>query len=352
MSASAAPPSYIPSLDGLRAVSISIVFLAHAGVPLIPGGFGVTVFFFLSGYLITRLLIAEHQSYGSIAIRAFYLRRAVRLGPPLLITLACAMSLVWAGLAEGDLSVAALISQLLFYFNYFNAAAPGAGTNVDGLGILWSLSVEEQFYLLYPWVFLWIIGRAAGLRAVLGLLIAVLVWRMVRVYGLGHGEWQIYISTDTRLDSLLYGCLLALMAHLGTTAIWLPDRRMYLLLAAACAILIATFLFRDPGFRSTIRYSLQGLALIPIFHFAVNRPELWLFKPLNWKPVRRIGQYSYTLYLVHFVIIKALAFNGILSHNAAMAGLLAAGLSIAYAALIYRFVETPLKPLRRRLTGH
>src|SRR4051812_20527063 len=88
---------YIPSLDGLRAISFAVVFLAHAGVPGMPGGFGVTVFFFLSGYLITTLLRLEVERTGTVSLRRFYLRRALRILPPFYIVLAGATALASAG---------------------------------------------------------------------------------------------------------------------------------------------------------------------------------------------------------------------------------------------------------------
>lgn len=345
--------NYIPSLDGLRAVSIAVVFFSHAGVsPLIPGGFGVTVFFFLSGYLITSLLIQEHALHQSIAIKAFYLRRVVRLGPPLLITLAFATLLVLLGVAEGDLSAAAIVSQIFFYTNYFALYGPDVGNSVQGLGILWSLAVEEHFYLLYPWVFIMLARDRIRLRTIVALLATVLIWRMIWFYGFGSSEWEIYTRTDTRIDSMLYGCLLALMTGRGKSGAWFPERFMYPLLGLACVTLIVTFFVRDPAFRSTIRYSLQGLALMPIFHFAVTQHDLWMFRPLNWKPIRRIGQYSYTLYLVHFVIINAMILHGFTNDDIMLLTVVAAALSLTYAAIVFEFVERPLRPLRQRLTGH
>jgi peptidoglycan/LPS O-acetylase OafA/YrhL len=346
-------PSVIPSLDGLRAVSILIVFAAHAGVaPLIPGGFGVTVFFFLSGFLITTLLIREHHMHGSISIRGFYLRRLVRLGPPLLITLAFAALLATLGLAAGDLAPEAILSHIFFFSNYLTVLVPEAGNNVVGLDILWSLAVEEHFYLVYPWVFMLLMAGAIGLRSFLVVLAAVLLWRAVNVFVIGTNEWDIYIRTDTRIDSLLYGCVLALLVERGQARRLFADRFMVPLLIVAGGVLVLTFVLRDPSFRSTLRYTLQGLALMPIFYFAVLRHEHWLFRPLNWKPMRRLGQYSYTLYLVHFVIIEALILNGVAPDSMPLFVLIAAVLSVGYAALVFEYVEKPLKPLRQRLTGH
>lgn len=346
--------AYIPSLDGLRAVSIILVLLAHAGLSeVIPGGFGVTVFFFLSGFLITTLMTREQDRHGAVSLRAFYLRRVLRLGPPILITMAAATLLVLAGLAQGDLSPVAYLSQLFFVYNYYSLT-PGAESSVAGLGVLWSLSVEEHFYLVWPVMFIGIARGWFGFRAILVLLVVILLWRVVRVFAFGDGEWEIYISTDTRFDSLLYGCLLALLIWRGQAGRLFPDAPQVRLplIAAALAVLVVTFVVRDEAFRSTLRYTLQGIALMPLFHYAVQRPQDPIFAPLNWAPVRMIGVWSYTIYLCHFVIIHALAYNGVTQiGEPAMMGL-SAVLSCAFAAAVYRFAEQPLKPLRARLTGH
>jgi len=343
---------FIPSLDGLRAVSIVIVFLYHAEVShLLPGGFGVTVFFFLSGFLITTLLVREFDEHGWIAIRAFYARRVVRLAPPLLITLAFSILLVWLGLAQGDMDPVALLSQVLFFYNYYQLHGPGTDS-VDGLGVLWSLAVEEHFYLLFPAFFVLFARGVVGMRTVLLLLVGFLVWRCIRYFVFGADHWAIHISTDTRMDSMLYGCLLALMTWRGISERLMPDRWMIPLVLAGVVALVASFLIRDPAFQVTFRYTLQGIAMLPIFYFTVRRPDFPLFQPLNWKAVRRIGTYSYTLYLVHFVIIKAMMYQGFDPGNTLVFAPVAAILSLAFAALVYEFIEKPLKPLRSRLSGH
>lgn len=351
-----APPpatlAFIPGLDGLRAVSILIVFVAHAGLGhIVPGGFGVTVFFFLSGYLITTLLIRENDAHGRIAIPAFYMRRVVRLMPPLLVTLGFAGSAVLLGYAEGDLDPKTLFSQVFFFFNYY-ALYGESGTTVAGLSILWSLSVEEQFYLLFPVCFILLTGRHWRIPGIALAIVAVLVWRIVRFEVLGHAEWELYISTDTRIDSILYGCLLAVIGARRPDDLRFISRWPLPVLGLSLAILLASFLIRDPAFRSTLRYTLQGLALMPIFHLAVTQPRSPLFAWLNWRPVRRLGQYSYTFYLAHFVIIKMLVLNGIAADNLALLLPVSFVLTTLYSGLVFRFIEKPLQPLRSRLTGH
>src|SRR6201986_2771681 len=141
----------IPSLDGLRAISISIVLVSHAGYGgVVPGGLGVTIFFFLSGYLITTLLLDEHQRTGRIHIGKFYLRRVFRLFPPLLVTLAIAYSLVILGLLDGGISWGGVLAQLLYFANYYALFFDPGNTTAAGTGILWSLAGEEHVYMLYP----------------------------------------------------------------------------------------------------------------------------------------------------------------------------------------------------------
>ena len=340
----------IPSLDGLRAVSIAIVFLGHAGLShLIPGGFGVTAFFFLSGFLITTLLIREHARTGGVALGAFYLRRVLRLAPPLLLTIMLALGLSAAGWVRGDVSAEAVLAQILFVYNYYSLL-PGAENSVEGLGVLWSLSVEEHFYMIWPVLFLFIARGKIGITHILVLLIAIVIWRCVRFFVLGDDEWTIYISTDTRFDSLLYGCLLAILMARGWVPDWLDKKRsFYMIFAIGLAGLLISFLWRDPAFRSTFRYTLQGLALMPIFYYAVTRPDHVFFRLLNTRILRRIGIYSYTLYLVHFVVLNGLWEMGYPSEGPTMTIIYAAALSLFWAALVYRFAEQPLHNLRSRL---
>lgn len=328
--------------------------MSHVGFGhIIPGGFGVTVFFFLSGYLITTLLTREWDRYGSIAQPAFYLRRIVRLAPPILATLCVSFLLVMLGWAEGGFDLMTIVSQALFFYNYFSLYASDPIT-VDGLGILWSLAVEEHFYLIWPTLFILLTRSTFELRYLLGLLLAVLVWRTIRYYWFGSSEWSIYISTDTRLDSLLYGCFLAMLAWRGhADRLFAPALVLRIIwLSFAIGILLISFLIRDDAFSSVPRYTLQGLALMPIFHYAVTRPsDIW-FKPLNLVAVRRIGQWSFTIYLIHFVIIEALLFTQVSELGDPLLVVVSAVLSVAFAAATYRWIEKPLHSLRRRLTGH
>lgn len=339
--------NYIPSLDGFRAISIGIVFLGHSLKSLpIPGGLGVTIFFFISGYLITTLLIREFSKTGTVDFKGFYVRRLLRLMPPLLITMAFGTLLVLSGFAAGTLDPMVMISQIFFFYNYWDLHH--VNDAVSGLGILWSLSVEEHFYLIFPAIFMaslknrwthwWIVGAA----------ILVLVWRTVKFTSLGAGEWEIYALTDTRIDSIIWGCFLAVWMSSPSRVQQGVNAKVGLLaFIAGCLVLGLTLVVRDEIFRSTIRYTVQGIALIPIFYYAMISEFSVVYRVLNHSWIRKIGVYSYTFYLSHYVVLNALNFNNVFA-SSVMTAVTAGILSLAYAAAMHEFVELPIKRWRQR----
>ena len=147
----AAGSFHIPSLDGMRALAVMIVFVGHAGLGhIVPGGFGVTVFFFLSGYLITTLLRREYESHGTISLAKFYLRRVYRIFPPLYLVLAILIALQVSGFLQREMSWTAVMAQVFHLTNYYLLAYPSveAAPVVPHTVPFWSLAVEEHFYLL------------------------------------------------------------------------------------------------------------------------------------------------------------------------------------------------------------
>lgn len=332
-----------------------LVFLAHAGLQhVVPGGFGVTIFFFLSGYLITTLLRIEVQRTGTVSIGHFWLRRLLRIFPPFYIVLLLAA--ISSGLLIGwdQLSAGGLAAQALHFSNYW-MIENGIGGLSLGTDVYWSLAVEEHFYLAFPWLYL-LLSRA-GLRgghqaiAFAAICVALLVWRIVLVSSGDHSPDRTYLATDTRVDSILFGCVLAvwnnpyLDASHPNEALW---RRVVIPLALAT--LLFCLAFRDPFFRETFRYSLQGLALMPLFFAAVKFDSWWIFRPLNFRPIAFVGVLSYSLYLVHYAALKSLAILFPQTNRAVIAcvGLL---LSLALSAAIYRWIEKPCAVLRKRLSS-
>jgi peptidoglycan/LPS O-acetylase OafA/YrhL len=348
----------IPSLDGLRAISISIVLVSHAGYGnVVPGGLGVTIFFFLSGYLITTLLLDEHERSGQISIGKFYLRRVFRLFPPLLVTLIIAYSLEVLGLLDGGISWAGVLAQLLYFANYYSLFFDPGNTTAAGTGILWSLAVEEHFYMIYPAVLAGLLAlglsrqRIAVVLAILCL--AVLAWRMGLAGQPNFETDRTYYSSDTRIDSILFGCLLALVANprsaKGGRSNPFLEPTSATLLTAAAALMVMTIAWRDLYFRETFRYSLQGLALMPVFYFAIRNATRFPLTLLNHPWVAGIGVYSYAMYLSHQIVIFALEKNAPwLTTTKPLFVSVAFAIAALYAAILDVSVDRYFRHLRKK----
>lgn len=335
---------HVPQLDGLRALAVLLVLAAHAGFErIVPGGFGVTIFFFLSGYLITTLMRFEQARTGTVNLRDFYIRRTVRIFPPLYITLSLALLLYATGWIGGPVDTAAVLSQATFLTNYGDLWGPNHGLPLP----LWSLAVEEHFYLVFPLLFCIGLGRMGGRRAATLCLLAcgvILALRIANVALLDDYSAN-YLRTHTRLDSILFGCSLALWNNP------LVDRDAYRPrlwhAAAAFLVLLACLAIREETFRQTLRYTLQGGALAMLFSWCLRDHGI-AARILGHPILARIALYSYTIYLVHPIM-----FDAVLQARLAVPHvpppIVSLALTWAYADAMYRLVERPAATLRRRL---
>ncbi|MCX7062349.1 MAG: acyltransferase [Gammaproteobacteria bacterium] len=350
-SASAAGSGEIASLNGIRALAVSLVFLAHAGFEQLPGGLGVTLFFVLSGYLITTLLRREYRTQGAIALRAFYLRRLLRLMPPLLVVVALAALLSSLGLVAGAFSLTGLLS-VLFYFGNYQIIASDFGGMPSGIGVVWSLAVEEHYYLLYPPLAVLLLrSRRRGLPvAVLAALcLAMLGWRCWLLLHDASPAW-LMMATDTRADAILVGCLMAFGSDslLGAAAQPGHGRRDRALFVGAALLLLATLVWRNEFFRLSLRYSLQSVALAALLWVAVARADSRWFRWLGARPLVWLGGVSYSVYLSHQLILGFVQRQWP-EHNELATLLITAALTLALAEALRRLVEQPLAGWRRRL---
>ena len=340
----------IPSLDGLRAFSFLVVFVAHAGAGnIVPGGFGVTVFFVLSGYLITTLLRLEFERTSTLSIRGFYVRRTFRILPLFYVVLTLVViGTVWFGLGTGTVDPAATLAQYGHVTNYW-AIFVSERPVMQGTGVYWSLAVEEHFYLIFP-VFLLVMLRMGLSRkqiaaALLGICAAVLCWRCVLVFGMNVGEDRTYYATDTRIDSILFGSVLALARNPMLDRPISP-RALRRGAVVALIVILGTVVVRNEAFRESLRYTVQSASIVAIIAFVIAVPESSAGRVLNWRPVVTIGRLSFGLYLVHQVVI--IEFGKHLSPWPS--AILAAATSLLIAAFLYRLVELPALQLRSRLT--
>jgi peptidoglycan/LPS O-acetylase OafA/YrhL len=348
-------PLQIASLDGIRAVSFLLVFLAHSGLEdRVPGGLGVTTFFFLSGFLITTLMRQELAETGQVSFRQFYLRRVLRILPPFYAVLLLSAALSSIGVLAGPPQARPLLAQALHFANYW-AVRHGTDGEVAGTGVYWSLAVEEHFYLLFPAIFVllhrWLHTPRARAVTLWAACLLILAWRCVLVYGAGSIPDRTYMASDTRFDSILFGCALALVGNPALDSQTPRSRARWLkvLLPMGVALMLGSLLFRDPRFRETFRYSLQGIALYPFFICAVRNPELGPFRLLNHPIVRRIGALSYSLYLLHHVVLFGVR-RWFLIHPVFQA-VIALAISLLLSETIWRVIEKPCARLRKRLSS-
>lgn len=334
---------HVTQLDGFRALAILIVFIAHCGLErIVPGGFGVTIFFFLSGYLITSLLRSEYAQTGKVSLKAFYWRRTLRIWPPLYLTVAVTWITMLALYPKSAVDPWGVAAQLAFVSNYAYLWGHAQGLDLP----LWSLAVEEHFYLLFPLAFALAIGRMSRFNAGLICALLCLLTLGIRIaYAVAYGPLNIvYYWSHTRIDSILFGCCLALYNNpiLDRDA-WRPH-----LIAAtgAVGVLLFCLLFRDPIFRQTLRYSLQGAALYVVFSYALH-DRGWLARLLSSRPCRLVSLYSYTFYLAHVIIIR-LCQDYLHIGSLVPLVLVSGAATMAYCAIMYHFVERPLAQRRKR----
>ncbi|GAB3405688.1 acyltransferase family protein [Flindersiella endophytica] len=334
-------PGRYAALDGLRAVGALTVLAYHLYPQAIPGGsIGVDVFFGISGFVITQLLLREHDRTGTITLRPFYVRRFRRLLPPLLLV--AGFVVVWDGQW-----LAALLA-LTYMVNLVRAAQPGTYSDLTGsLGHTWSLAIEEQFYLLWPVALRFLLSRltaraliaiTAGL-CLLPTAIRLLLWDEQAAH-------RIYNGFDTRADQLLLGCLLALLLHRASPAVAAGLTRWGCRLSApAAAALLAFAVFvpvtgRTPStpFVYTWGFLVAGLLTTTLLAGLVTGAR-W-GSVLAWPPLAWIGRrLSYGIYLWHYPL---LALAGSFDLTGLPRTITVVLTTLAAAALTYVLVERPM----------
>jgi peptidoglycan/LPS O-acetylase OafA/YrhL len=354
---------HIPALDGLRAVAVLCVMAYHAGVSWLPGGLlGVDVFFVLSGFLITSLLLSEKERSGRISLRSFWARRARRLLPAMVLLLCAVMA--WATFLSPATSRASLrgdafstlgyVANWRFilsgqgYFDHFGPQSPLLHT--------WSVAVEEQFYLLWPLLLLLVIRwrrRGVFMLAFLGAGASGAAMFLLSLHGTNPD--RLYYGTDTRALPLLLGCALASVrpsdgfsesisrmtsvagARVSKTALHVLG------LAGAAGLAYCWFRVAD---RSVWLYR-GGFAVVAASAAALllscaDAPRGPLARLLSLRPLRYIGAISYGLYLAHWPIFQYLTHARIHQSGAALLGIRFAA-TFVVAVLSYHLIEQPIR---------
>jgi len=343
--------NYLPALDGMRALSILLVLVSHAWLGhIVPGGLGVTVFFFISGFIITRLMLGEWQRDGRIDVRAFYVRRFFRLTPALVVyVLCCLIAMAVVGARIRGIELAAVFFYFANYYEIF--VGFGVGEPLYPLGITWSLAVEEHYYFVYPVLFMLLAAHTRRFLLVLvSACVIALCWRIYLDVIVGLNPLQsdrIYKGTDTRYDSILYGAILAVVLdRFPQASDWLARPGVFM---AGLVLLLLTLVIRHPVFQETLRYSLQGLGIMAMTYVAVFRAG-WVQRLLSCAPLLYIGKISYSLYLYHWLVLGLVnVYLSELPYVVRFGVLLV--VSIIASDLSYRFVEMPGQQWRVKFLG-
>jgi len=345
--------SYIPGLDGIRAIAFLLVFWAHALPAVsyyIPATLGVTIFFFLSGYLITTLLRRELERTGTISLRDFYIRRTLRIFAPLYVVFALTAAFAHFVMHWPAGNRIGILSLLFYFYNYAVVLRWDAWLPL-GMNVVWSLAVEEHFYILFPLLYLTMarrgLSRIAQNRILIGFCVVELLWRVVLIAVLHNQTLWTYYATDARLDSILWGCLLALAANpvFGDRPM-LSQRRQFVGFAVALLVLAGSLVPRSVLYKESLRYTVQALALYAIFSFVTANARHWSVAWLEWTPLRYIGWISYVLYLSHDFILNVV--NSRLPGSQWLTGPLAFAIAVAFATTTRYTLELPLQRLRAR----
>jgi peptidoglycan/LPS O-acetylase OafA/YrhL len=354
VTAATKPLGYQPSLDGVRAIAVIAVMTYHAGMTHVRGGYlGVDVFFVLSGFLITSLLVTEFGRDGHIKLSRFYTRRLRRLLPAVLVMLAFVAVYVQRFPHE-KYSIGVhrdVVGTLLYVANWVAVAHSRVDQGFNMLAHTWSLSIEEQFYFVWP-LALFLLLRARAPRAlVVGLTgggyVVACVERVVLLHRAGRVTPWLFFSTDARGGTLLLGCFLGLVISWGLVPQWTKRFAVpatFIGLAALAYAFISVRYAFAPHRAFTEGLGLIGVSTALVIFGVVTSPNNVAARLLALPPVVWIGKVSYGLYLWHlpiFVIIRQ--DNHDLGLNTWQIHIVQFAVTLAIVTASYYVIEQPIR---------
>lgn len=347
----------INGLDGLRAISVIAVLFYHAHLPYMLGGYlGVEIFFVISGFLITSLLLAESRKTGRIDLVAFWKRRLLRLLPALLALLFLT-TLVGAFILGEQASQFRMdiIASLFYVENWYQIHSGNSYFAEAGLPLLrhiWSLSIEEQFYLIWPPLVAGCLWLSKGRRILLGIVTSALllasVWQGIHIFQPDEATGakflelinRVYLGTDTRAFGILAGALFAMLPFSGSVNRW--QGRLFSLIGVVALgelLLLCVTLDASKPFLYQGGFALvDALTLAVIVVLVVDGNGLFAAL-LAWKPLEYIGQRSYGIYLWHWPIFKLVG-NGDADNVTVLLNFAATFIA---AEVSFRYLESPIR---------
>lgn len=341
MTAGVTARTHWPGLDGLRGVAAIVVVLFHAGLGLSANGYvGVDVFFALSGFLITAILLSEIAKHGRVRLRRFYFRRLLRLYPALVAT--CLLVLA-AGAAGGELSSAwrGIMAALLYVANWWMYT----GHEAPLLDHTWTLAIEEHFYFVWPLLLLTLTNRRRWVSAI-GALVAFAVMLIIFV------PWSASIEnvrgTYLRGFPIVWGSILAVLVHSWRHRF--PERPVVVASTLATGALLAVLFMplTIPEGVLTGPLGASGLLTVVVLAGVVVSPGSVASRSLSWAPLRWFGARSYGLYLYHFPVMSVLRHHVDVGPDWARV-VLGMVLSVVVAWASFRWLEEPFLRLKDRI---
>lgn len=343
---------HYPELDGLRGVAILLVLSAHAAIPGLQGGFiGVDIFFVLSGFLITSLLLKEQATHGNISLPQFYMRRVLRLIPALvlflLISIVSSSILLSSQQTFQVITDAALI--LCYVINWFFAF--DLGNQLTFLfSHTWSLAIEEQFYLVWPVVLIGLLRTVKDLRQLLRLtlLLAAISLALRMLYlSQGASASRVYYGSDARAEMLLIGCALAIFHQIRPPG--QGARSAVLTCSAWCSLFsLALFsCFSDWRSQHLLSWGFTSIsaATACIIHYCIAHQHSYLSFSLRSRALVWLGRVSYSLYLWHYLVYSLMRLN---DHSWQIVASIGTLISLTLTALSYYFLELPFLRMKSR----
>lgn len=343
---------YNPALDGLRGLALVVVCCGHLATALVPGGlFALDVFFALSGYFVTRLLLNEHGRRGRLDLRTFYLRRALRVLPPLVVI--AALTVVLADIAPDRVPGAGALSSvgwaLSYVCNWY--VAHSYPHRAGYLTHTWTVSIEEQFWFVWPSVLLLMLRRRWAIRHLLAVTLALAAtsWAVRAALFHERGVPLAFFSTPARADGLMVGAATAVI--LGAPGARLHAARMCRGLAGPALVVLVVGVLTAHSTDGWPYY--WGIAVVVLLSAVLiidlgNRPTSVPSRALSTRGLAWMGRASYSFYLVNFPIAVVLYER---THLGDAARLLVGGfLTAALGPLLYWTVETPALKLRQRIS--
>lgn len=348
-------------LDSLRALSITLVVLAHAGMNFIPGGLGVTIFFVISGYIITKLVIQEITNFGDFKIGFFFLRRFWKIFPPFLALILLPSLFLYK---IKNIEAPALTSQILMYFNWYKIENGSSGV-LPGSGVVWSLSIEEQFYVLLPVIIILILRmNKKTFKKILGYTF-IAFWTLSTIirsyFAFSHRNSfhdstgnlpRIYLGTDTRLSSICAGGVIAIFAPRLLVRYSKVSNKSNCILTVSILFMILSLTFRNSIFRDSLRFTIQELSicLVIITGVVLKAWPDWLIAIARLSLIQRIGVSSYSIYLSHLTLLILFVNTSLYKHLAVSNFLLSTimGFIVIVVGIgLHSIVDSPFERMRK-----